>query len=89
MCVCLCRMDGVPLKMPEGASHEVIKEVVKKEVIVPDYLTRLQETEVSVHGLFCDFVYVGHWKFMFTSELFLKLLGLVISFCGIPLGASN
>ncbi|XP_040051939.2 uncharacterized protein ubap1lb [Gasterosteus aculeatus] len=38
-------MDGVPLKMPEGASHEVIKEVVKKEVIVPDYLTRLQDTE--------------------------------------------
>ncbi|KAL6112652.1 ubap1l [Pungitius sinensis] len=34
-------MDGVPLKMPEGASHEV----KKVEVILPDYLTRLQDTE--------------------------------------------
>ncbi|XP_075947004.1 uncharacterized protein ubap1lb isoform X1 [Anarhichas minor] len=35
-------MDGVPLKMPQGASQEVKEDV---EVIVPDYLTRLQDTE--------------------------------------------
>ncbi|KAI3377199.1 hypothetical protein L3Q82_009114, partial [Scortum barcoo] len=34
-------MDGVPLKMPQGASHELKEEV---KVTVPDYLTILQET---------------------------------------------
>ncbi len=38
-------MDGVPLKMPQGASHELKEEV---KVIIPDYLTILQETGVSV-----------------------------------------
>ncbi len=38
-------MDGVPLKLPQGASEEVKEDV---RVIVPDYLTILQETEVSV-----------------------------------------
>ncbi|XP_034383906.1 ubiquitin-associated protein 1-like [Cyclopterus lumpus] len=35
-------MDGVPLKMPQGASQEVHEDV---EVMVPDYLSRLQDTE--------------------------------------------
>ncbi|XP_068457677.1 ubiquitin-associated protein 1-like [Clinocottus analis] len=35
-------MDGVPLKMPQGASQEVRGDV---EVVVPDYLSRLQDTE--------------------------------------------
>nr|XP_046227755.1 ubiquitin-associated protein 1-like isoform X2 [Scatophagus argus] len=46
-CVCvylsqLCGMDGVPLKMPQGASHEAKEEI---KVIVPDYLGILWETE--------------------------------------------
>lgn len=47
VCVCvseLSRMDGVPLRMPQGASQQVQEDV---HVIVPDYLTRLQDTEVS------------------------------------------
>ncbi|XP_029318351.1 ubiquitin-associated protein 1-like isoform X2 [Cottoperca gobio] len=35
-------MDGVPLKMPQGVSQEVKEDV---EVIVPDYLSKLQDTE--------------------------------------------
>ncbi|XP_071373090.1 ubiquitin-associated protein 1-like [Centroberyx affinis] len=35
-------VDGVPLKMPMGASQEAKEEVV---ILVPDYLTVLQETE--------------------------------------------
>ncbi|XP_054477009.1 ubiquitin-associated protein 1-like [Anoplopoma fimbria] len=35
-------MDGVPLKMPQGASQEVKDDM---EVLVPDYLSRLQDTE--------------------------------------------
>ncbi|XP_073319828.1 uncharacterized protein ubap1lb [Pagrus major] len=35
-------MDGVPLKMPQGASQEVNEDI---KVIVPDYLTILRETE--------------------------------------------
>ncbi|XP_053177751.1 ubiquitin-associated protein 1-like [Scomber japonicus] len=35
-------MEGVPLKMPEGLSQEVKDDVT---MIVPDYLTILQETE--------------------------------------------
>lgn len=38
-------MDGVPLKMPQAVSQDVRQ---LSEVIVPDYLTILQETEVSV-----------------------------------------
>ena len=53
MCVCVrvpvnSRMEGVPMKMPEGASQEV-KDV---EFIVPDYLSILQDTEVRVRR-FC------------------------------------
>lgn len=44
-CVCVCRMDSVPLKVPQVVSHEVRQHV---EVNVPDYLAILQETEVSV-----------------------------------------
>lgn len=48
-CLCVCQwlssMDGVPLKMPQAVSQEVKQHV---EVIVPDYLTILQETGVSV-----------------------------------------
>lgn len=55
VCVCVClSMDGVPLKMPQGASQQV-KEDIK--VIVPDYLTILQETEVTV-SLLCPCVCV-------------------------------
>ena len=52
VCVCLNKlssMDGVPLKMPQSLSQEV-KEDIK--VIVPDYLTILQETEVSTNTLY-------------------------------------
>ncbi|XP_037650740.1 ubiquitin-associated protein 1-like isoform X2 [Sebastes umbrosus] len=35
-------MDGVPMKMPEAASQEVKEDVA---IVVPDYLSRLQETE--------------------------------------------
>lgn len=38
-------MDSVPLKVPQVVSQEVRQHV---EVNVPDYLTILQETEVSV-----------------------------------------
>lgn len=57
MCVRLSElssMDGVPLKMPQNASQE-LKEDFK--VIVPDYLTILQETEVSMfllHQSVCE-----------------------------------
>lgn len=49
----LSSMDGVPLKMPQGSSQEVKKDV---KVIVPDYLNILQETEVCVFLLstVCD-----------------------------------
>lgn len=40
----LSSMDDVPLKMPQGVSQEVIEDV---NITVPDYLTILQETEVS------------------------------------------
>ena len=42
-------MEGVPLKMPEGLSQEVKDDVT---MIVPDYLTILQETEVSMFLLY-------------------------------------
>lgn len=41
-------MDGVPLKMPQTVSQEVKQP---SEVIVPEYLTVLQETEVSVQSI--------------------------------------
>ncbi|XP_031142751.1 ubiquitin-associated protein 1-like [Sander lucioperca] len=39
-------MDGVPLKMPQSVSQEVKEDV---EVIVPDYLSTLQDTEYKFH----------------------------------------
>lgn len=39
-------MDSVPLKMPQGAPQKVNEDI---QVIVPDYLSILQETEVSVY----------------------------------------
>ncbi|KAF1392528.1 hypothetical protein PFLUV_G00028950 [Perca fluviatilis] len=39
-------MDGVPLKMPQSVSQEVKEDV---EVIVPDYLSTLQDTEYDFH----------------------------------------
>lgn len=38
------KMDGVPLKIPHSASQKVKDDV---KVVVPDYLTILQDTEVS------------------------------------------
>jgi len=37
-------MDGIPLKMPQAAALQEVKDDVR--VTVPDYLTILQETEV-------------------------------------------
>ena len=63
MCVCVSlsevsSMDGVPLKMPQGAPQEV-KEDVK--VIVPDYLSILRETEVSVFPIILKYDWLSVW----------------------------
>lgn len=42
----LCSMDGVPLRMPQAAPIQEVKDDVK--VTVPDYFNILQKTEVSV-----------------------------------------
>lgn len=47
-------MDGVPLKMPQSASQELKEDF---EIMVPDYLAILQETEVSMfllHQCVCE-----------------------------------
>lgn len=39
-------MDSLPLKMPQGAPQKVNEDI---QVIVPDYLSILEETEVSAY----------------------------------------
>lgn len=56
MCVCIYTfacpiqvysMDSLPLKMPQGAPQKVNEDI--QDIIVPDYLSILQETDVSIY----------------------------------------